>query len=73
MASKLPKAGTIQNRDPSEERKKIVQVKHKPKADEEILDELITKHTAKAVTVRKAEKDAKSELALIKKGWQARD
>ena len=62
MAAKLPKAGTIQNRDPSEERKRIQVVKHKPKADEEILDELITKHTAKAVPIRKAEKDAKTEL-----------
>lgn len=55
-ASKVEVGGMALNRggETSEERKKITVVKHLPKTDEEILDKLITKHTAQAVPMRKA-------------------
>lgn len=70
IRTRLPPAGTIQigHQILSEDeiKKKIHVVKHHPKSDEEMLDELITKLTERSIPFRKAQKDAKSELELIK-------
>jgi len=68
LKSKLPKAGTIQIGGPLAEltewqiKQKIHVVKHFPKSDEEILDELIVKHTEQNTSIARAKKDAKTEL-----------
>lgn len=46
----------------SAERRKLHMVKHAPKSDEEILDELIKKHSEVTVSNRKVQRDAKAEL-----------
>ena len=57
-----------------EERKKIHVVKHLPKADEEILDELIKKHSEQNTSsMRRAKKDAATELANKKQVQSIRD
>ena len=61
-ASKVEVGVTALRGETSEERKKITVVKHMPKTDEEILDKLITKHTSQAVPMRKAQRDARTEL-----------
>ena len=61
LAAKLPKASTIQMgaQELSEERKKIHVVKHLPKSDEELLDNLVQKRVKDSVPMRKAQKDAR--------------
>ena len=70
-ANKIEVGGVAFNRagETSEEHKKITVVKHLPKSDEEILDKLIAKHTAHAVPMRKAQRDARTELQVLKKAW----
>ena len=49
-------------RDLSDEKKRIHVVKHLPRSDEELLDNLIAKHVEQKVPVKKAQKDARTEL-----------